>query len=75
LWAVLLLMSGLVIGCAILYGVEQPTTHYAIVATMGVLVAANLHLVLELATPFIGEIATSPEPLRDVVQVLSQSRA
>ncbi len=41
------------------------------VATVGVLVAANLFLVLELSHPFVGEMATSPDPLRDVITVLS----
>ncbi|WAC94602.1 hypothetical protein [Mycobacterium sp. Aquia_213] len=45
-----------VVGCAIIYGV---------------LVAANLFLILELAHPYVREIATSPQPLRDVVVVLS----
>jgi hypothetical protein len=41
-------------------------------ATIRVLVAANLFLILELAHPYIGEIATSPQPLRDVITVLSE---
>ena len=45
--------------------------HYMMVATVGVLVAANLFLVLEVSHPFIGKKVTSPEPLRDVVQFLS----
>jgi hypothetical protein len=49
--------------------------HKAVVATVGVLVAANLFLVLELANPFIGQIATSPEPLHEVIRVLSQPPA
>jgi hypothetical protein len=71
LWAVIFLTSGLLLGCAIIYGVEKPAMHYPMVATLGVLVAANLFLVLELSHPFIGEVATSPEPLREVIQVLS----
>lgn len=71
LWAVIFLTSGLLVGCAIVYGVEQSALHYTIVAIVGVLVAANLFLVLELSHPFIGKIATSPEPLRDVIQFLS----
>ena len=73
LWAVIFLTSGLLVGCAIAYGVEQPAIHYTMVATVGVLVAANLFLVLELSHPFIGKIATSPEPLRDVINFLSAS--
>jgi Protein of unknown function (DUF4239) len=71
LWAVILLVSGLVVGCSIVYGVESPRTHYAMVGTVGVLVAANLFLILELAHPYIGEVATSPQPLREVITVLS----
>ncbi|WP_231989712.1 DUF4239 domain-containing protein [Mycobacterium sp. 852002-51057_SCH5723018] len=71
LWAVILLTSGLLLGCAIVYGVEEPVMHYAVVAIVGVLVAANLFLVLELSHPFIGKLATSAEPLRDVIHFLS----
>ncbi|GJF10055.1 hypothetical protein NGTWS0302_25330 [Mycolicibacterium cyprinidarum] len=70
LWAVILLTAGLVLGCAIIYGVEAPAMHYAMVATVGALVAANLFLVMQLAHPFIGDVGTSPEPLRHVVRVL-----
>jgi hypothetical protein len=72
MWSVILLTSALVVGCAVIYGVEEPRLHYAMVATVGVLVAANLFLIVELAHPYIGEIATSPQPLRDVVAVLSE---
>ena len=71
LWVVILLTSGLVLGCAIIYGVEKPAMHYAMVASLGVLVATALFFVVELSHPFIGEIATSPEPVREVIQVLS----
>jgi hypothetical protein len=73
LWAVIFLTSGLLLGCAIAYGIEKPAMHYMIVATVGVLVAANLFLVLELSHPYIGKIATSPEPLRDVIRFLSST--
>jgi hypothetical protein len=75
LWAVIFLTSGLLLGCAAVYGVEKPAMHYTMVATLGVLVAAELFLVLELSHPFIGEIATSLEPLREVIKVLSQNPA
>lgn len=75
LWAVIFVTSGLLLGCAIAYGVESPAKHYAMVATLGVLVAAELFLVVELSHPFVGEIATSPEPLREVIQVLSPNPA
>ncbi|MFL6085507.1 MAG: hypothetical protein ACJ74F_20390 [Mycobacterium sp.] len=41
------LTAGLVLGCTIIYGVEEPAMHYPMVATVGVLVAANLFLVLD----------------------------
>ena len=41
------------------------------IATVGVLLATDLFLVLELAHPYIGDTATSPEPLDAVIQVLS----
>lgn len=75
LWAVIFLTSGLLLGCAIVYGVEKPAMHYTMVAALGMLVAAELFLVVELSHPYIGEIATSPEPLREVIHVLSPSPA
>lgn len=75
LWAVIFVTSGLLLGGAVIYGVDEPVQHYAMVATLGVLVAAELFLVLELSHPFVGEIGTSPEPLREVIQVLSPTRA
>jgi len=71
LWAVIFLTSGLVLGCSIIYGVEKPSMHYPMIATVGVLVAANVFLVLELSHPFLGEVGTSPEPLREVIRVLA----
>jgi hypothetical protein len=73
LWAVIFLTSGLLLGSAIIYGVEKPATHYTMVAILGVLVATQLFLVLELSHPFIGEIATSPQPLHEVIQVLTSN--
>jgi hypothetical protein len=71
LWAVIFLTTALVLGCAIIYGVEKPAMHYPMVATVGVLIAANLFLLLELSHPYVGEMATSPEPLREAVHVLT----
>ncbi len=71
LWAVIFLTSALVLGCAIVYGVERPVMHYPMVAIIGVLLAANLFLVLQLSHPYVGEMATSPEPLREAVHVAS----
>jgi len=45
------------------------------VAALGVLIATILFLIVELSHPYIGEIATSPEPLREVIHVLSPSPA
>jgi hypothetical protein len=73
LWAVVFLTAGLVLGCAIIYGGEKPGRHYAMVAIVSVLVATNLFLILELSHPYVGEIATSREPLREVIKVLSPS--
>jgi hypothetical protein len=73
LWAVIFLTSGLVLGCAVAYGVEKPAMHYPMVAIVGVLVAANLFLVLELSHPFIGDIATSPVALQMVVDALDSA--
>ncbi len=70
LWAVVFLTSALVLGTAIVYGVEKPSLHYPMVAIVGTLVAANLFLILQLAHPFIGDAATSPDPLRQFVRVL-----
>ncbi|CAN5136494.1 hypothetical protein BH11ACT7_BH11ACT7_15750 [soil metagenome] len=71
LWAVIWLTSALLLACAIIYDVKKPSTHYSMVAILGVLVAANLFLVMELSHPFIGDIGTSSEPLQEVVRQLS----
>lgn len=71
LWVVLYLTSAMVLGTVIVYGVEKPAMHYAMVAIVGTLVAVNLFLLIELSHPFIGDVATSPEPLHEVVAVLS----
>jgi hypothetical protein len=75
LWTVIFLVSGLVLGGAIIFGVENPAMHYPMVVTVGVLVAANLFLVLELAHPYVGEFSTTSEPLQEVIQVLSPPSA
>lgn len=71
LWAVIFLTSALVLGCAIVYGVEEPRMHYAMVTTVATLVAAQLFLIIQLAHPYIGEIGVSAEPLREVARVAS----
>lgn len=71
LWAVIWLTSALLLACAIIYDVEKPSTHYSMVAILGVLVAVNLFLVMELSHPFIGDIGTSSDPLQEVIRQLS----
>ncbi|MFI5521917.1 hypothetical protein [Streptomyces platensis] len=74
LWLVIFLTSGLVLGFSVVFGSRQARLHYGMVGAVSVLVAANLFLVTELAYPFLGEFATSPEPLRVMVDVLSAPR-
>ena len=71
LWAVIWLTSALMLLCAIIYDVKKPSTHYAMVAILGVLVAMNLFLVMELSHPFLGDVGTSSEPLKEVIGQLS----
>jgi hypothetical protein len=74
LWVVIFLTSGLVLGCSIIYGVGNAAMHYPMVATVSALVAANTFLIVQLSHPLVGDIATSPAPLSEVVQVLSAPR-
>jgi hypothetical protein len=41
----------MVLGTDIVYGVEKPAVHYPMVAIVGMIVATDLFLVLELAQP------------------------
>ena len=70
LWAVIFLTSGLVLGSAITFGVQSQRMHYVVVLTVGALVAANLFLVLDLSYLYLGDVATSPEPLRVAIRYL-----
>ena len=70
LWAVIFVTSGLLLGCAIIYGVEKPANHYAMVAIIGTLVGAQLFLVVELSHPFVGAVSTVSDPLQQVVHLL-----
>ncbi|MFG2208800.1 hypothetical protein [Streptomyces sp. NPDC048638] len=74
LWMVIFLTSGLVLGFSVLFGSEQARMHYGMVGAVSVLVAANLFLVAELSYPFLGEFATSPEPLNAMVESLSSAQ-
>ncbi|MGW7576001.1 bestrophin-like domain [Streptomyces sp. NPDC054765] len=71
LWMVIFLTTGLVLGFSVVFGSAQAPMHYGMVGAVSVLVAANLFLVMELSFPFLGEFATSPEPLNAVVNGLS----
>mgnify|MGYP002136342357 FL=1 len=70
LWTVIFLTSALVLGTAISYGVEKPHLHLPMVAVVGLVVAANLFLIMELAHPYTGEIATTSDSLRETLRVL-----
>ncbi len=71
LWVVIILTSSLVLGGSIIYGVEAPARHCALVSAVAVLVATNLFLIMEFAHPFIGDVAASAKPLQAVVEVLA----
>lgn len=70
LWAVIFVTSGLLLGCAIIYGVENTANHVAMVAIIGTLVGAQLFLVVELSHPYVGAVSAVPEPLHQVVRIL-----
>jgi hypothetical protein len=74
LWAVVFVTSGMVLGCAIIYGGEKAGMQYAMTATVGALVATNLFLILELSHPYLGDIGTSPQPLLEVIRFMEQSK-
>ncbi len=72
IWTVIFLTSAMVLGTVIIYGVERSDLHYPMVAIVGVIVAANVFLILELSHPYIGAVSTTSDPLQEVVWVLSQ---
>lgn len=74
LWAVIFLTSALVLGTVVIYGVDKPGLHYPMVAIVGLIVAANLFLLLELSHPYIGGISTTPDPLYEAVSVITGQR-
>ena len=71
-WVIVLLTSSMVIGTVVIYGVQRAHLHSWMVTIVGVIVAANLFLVLQLSHPFFGEVSTSPDPLHEAVTVLMQ---
>lgn len=72
LWALIFLTSAMVLGTVVIYGVEKAGMHYPMVAIVGLIVATNLFLILELSHPFIGGISTTADPLHEVVSVLTE---
>lgn len=70
-WAVIFLMSGLILGWTVLSGVQDTTMRSPVVATVAALVASQIFLILQLSHPYVGDVATSPEPLREVIGVLT----
>ena len=75
LWAVIFLTSVMVVGTVVIYGVEKPGQHYPMVAIVGAIVGMNFFLILQLSHPYVGEIATSSDPLQEVVRVLRTETA
>jgi hypothetical protein len=55
LWSVILLTSGLAIGCAVVYGVKSSAMHYIVVGIVGAMVAANLFLIVALTHHCLGD--------------------
>ncbi|NTY59112.1 DUF4239 domain-containing protein [Mycolicibacterium sphagni] len=72
LWAVIFLTSAMVLGTVVIYGVEKAGMHYPMVAIVGLIVATNLFLILELSHPFVGGISVTTDPLHEVVAVLNR---
>ena len=70
-WAVIFVMGGVILGWSIVSGVKDSEMRYPVVATVGALVAAQVFLILQVSHPYLGEIGTSPEPLRQVIRVLT----
>jgi len=71
LWFVIILISVLALGAAIVYGVEDPALHYPMVAVVGLIVAANLFIIMELSYPYVGAISADSEPMQAAVRVLT----
>jgi hypothetical protein len=75
LWAVNFVTSGMVLGCAVIFGGNKNAWHHAMAAVLGVLIASVLFVIVEISHPYLGEIATSPEPLSQVIAFLAPSPA
>ena len=70
-WGVIVVMGGVILGWSIVSGVKDSEMGYPVVATVGALVACQVFLILQVSYPYVGEIGTSPEPLREVIRVLT----
>jgi len=70
-WTVIILTSTLVLAFAVFFGEAQARMHTLIVATIAVLVAGNLFLIIELAYPYLG-FGTSSSSLQAVDDLLRQ---
>jgi hypothetical protein len=70
-WAVIFLLGGLIMGWSIVLGVKDTQMRFPVVATVGVVVAGQVFLILQLSHPYVGEMGTSPEPLREAIRVLT----
>jgi hypothetical protein len=70
-WAVIFLLGGLIMGWSIVLGVTDTQMRFPVVATVGAVVAGQVFLILQLSHPYVGEIGTSPEPLREAIRVLT----
>lgn len=71
LWTVIFLTGALVLGTAIIYGVDRPRVHHPMVVIVGCVIAVNLFLIVELSNPYVGAIATTSDPLREALRVLA----
>lgn len=71
IWTVIIVTSTLMLTFAIFYGDVHARMHTLIIATIGVLVAANIFLILELAYPYLG-FGTSASSLQWVDDVLQE---
>ncbi|KAA1248013.1 DUF4239 domain-containing protein [Mycobacterium simiae] len=75
LWAVNFVIGTMLLGSGIIFGGTQSAFNHMMVAAMGVLIASVLFVIAEMSHPYLGEIATSPESLCQVVAFLSPSPA
>jgi hypothetical protein len=73
LWVVVIATSVMVLGAAILFGIDNPRIYYWAVVTVGALVAVNMFLILDVSYPYLGSIATTPSPIHIGVSGLAET--